>query len=82
MDTQTLTQFFLWCTVVNGAVLLLWSTACMAAPDLVYRTQARWFPVPRPTFDVMIYAFLGLFKIMFLFFNAVPYVALRIMGSG
>jgi hypothetical protein len=50
------------------------------APDLVYRTQSIWFPIPRKTFDVVIYSFLGLFKIFFLFFNVVPFVALLIVG--
>ncbi|MDH3474732.1 MAG: hypothetical protein OEM59_13685 [Rhodospirillales bacterium] len=59
---------------------MLWTTLCILAPDLVYRTQSKWFPIPRETFDVVIYAFLGLFKIFWLVFNAVPYVALLIVG--
>jgi len=50
------------------------------APDLVYRKQSRWFPIPRETFNVVIYSFLGLFKIVFLVFSVVPYVALLIVG--
>jgi hypothetical protein len=80
MDIQTLTAFFMWCTIINGALLVLWSILCMFAPDLVYRTQNKWFPLPRETFNVVIYSFLGLFKIVFLVFNVVPYVALLIVG--
>ena len=80
MDIQTLTTFFMWCTIINGALLVLWTTMCIVAPGLVYRTQRAWFPIPRKTFDVVIYSFLGLFKIFFLFFNVVPYVALLIVG--
>ena len=80
MDIQTLTKFFMWCTIINGSLLLLWSAMCILAPDLVYRTQSRWFPIPRETFDVLIYSYLGLFKIIFLAFNVVPYVALLIIG--
>jgi len=79
MDLPTLTRFFMWCTIVNGGLLVFWTAMLMAAPDLVYRTQSRWFPIPRATFDVVIYAFLGLFKIVFLVFNAVPYLALLIV---
>ncbi|MCZ6445193.1 MAG: hypothetical protein O7F17_00165 [Planctomycetota bacterium] len=46
----------------------------------MYRTQSKWFPIPRETFNVVIYSFLGLFKIVFLVFNVVPYVALLIVG--
>ena len=80
MDIQTLTTFFMWCTIINGGLLIFWTLACMFAPDLVYRTQNRWFPIPRETFNVVIYSFLGLFKIFYLVFNVVPYVVLLIVG--
>ena len=80
MDIQTLTTFFMWCTIMNGALLVLWTTMLIVAPDLVYRTQSKWFPIPRETFDVVIYSFLGFFKIVFLVFNVVPYVALLTVG--
>ena len=80
MDIQTVTRFFMWCTILNGALLLLWVTTYLLAPDLVYRTQSKWFSMPRETFDVIFYSFLGLFKIMFLVFNVVPYAALIILG--
>ncbi len=80
MDLQTLTRFFMWCSIMNGGLLLFWTTMCLLAPELVYRTQRIWFPIPRETFDVVIYSFLGLFKIVFLVFNIVPYLALLIVG--
>ncbi|MET0012097.1 MAG: DUF6868 family protein [Sedimenticola sp.] len=81
MDVQTLTSFFMWCTIIDGGLLLFWSLALMVTPDLVYRTQSRWFPIPRETFNVVIYGFLGLFKVFFLVFNLVPYLALLIVGG-
>ena len=80
MDIQTLIRFFMWCIIINGALLVFWTTMCILTPDLVYRTQSKWFPIPRETFNVVIYSFLGLFKIVFLVFNVVPYVALLIVG--
>ena len=80
MDIQTLTTFFMLCTIINGGILILLTVFFMFAPDLVYRTQSKWFPIPRETFNVVIYSFLGLFKIFFLVFNVVPYVALLIVG--
>jgi hypothetical protein len=80
MHIKTLTRFFLWCTIIDGAVLLLWTTLCILTPDLVYHMQNRWFPIPREIYNVVIYSFLGLFKIAVLLFNVVPYVALLIIG--
>lgn len=80
MDISTLTTFFMWCTVINGGLLLLWTGFLLMTPDLVYRLQSKWFPMSRETYNVVIYSFVGLFKIFFLFFNAVPYLALLIIG--
>jgi hypothetical protein len=79
MDTQMLTSFLLWCTILNGALLIFWTLACMIAPNLVYKIQSTWFPIPRETFVVIIYSFLGLFKVSFIFFNLVPLLALLIV---
>ncbi|MFH1966075.1 MAG: DUF6868 family protein [Acidobacteriota bacterium] len=70
----------MWCIIINGALLVLCSILFMFAPGLVYRTHSKWFPMPRETFNMAIYLFLGLFKIIFLVFNAVPYLALVIIG--
>ena len=80
MDIQALTDFFMWCTVINGGLLLLWTVFMMAAPELVYRTQSKFFPIPRETFNVVMYGFLGLFKVGFIFLNLVPFIALLIIG--
>ena len=80
MAIGTLTTFFMWCTIINGSLLGLWISLCIVAPDLVYRTQKKWFPIPRETYNVVMYSFLGFFKVVFLIFNLVPYIALLIVG--
>ena len=80
MDIQMLTTFFMWCTIINGSIWILWTVLSAFSPDLVYRTQSKWFSIPRETFNLVIYSFLGLFKIFFLVFNVVPYVALLTVG--
>ena len=80
MDIQTLTTVFMWCTIINGALFVYWTIMLILAPDFAYRMQSKWFPISRETFNVVIYSFLGLFKIVFLVFNVVPYVALLIVG--
>ena len=80
MDVPTLTGFFMWCSIINGGFLLLWTGFCMFAPNLVFRTQSLWFSISRENFDVLIYAFIGLYKIFFLVFNLVPFLALTIIA--
>lgn len=80
MDIEAFTRFFMWCTIINGTLLIFWIIILIVAPDMVYRTQNRWFPISRETFNIIMYSFLGLFKIVFLIFNLVPWVALLIVG--
>lgn len=80
MGIQMLTGFFMWCTIINGSLLAFWIIMQLLAPDLLYSTQKKFFPIPRETFNIIMYSFLGIFKIVFLIFNVVPYVALLIIG--
>ncbi len=81
MNIQTLTAFFKWCTIINVALFVLPAIIFIAAPDIIYNWHGQLFHMPRETFDVVLYSFLGLYKIVILVFNLVPYVALRIVGS-
>ena len=61
-----LTTFFMWCSIINSTLLVLWVVSFLTVPDLVYRTQSKFFPISRETFDIIFYAFLGFFKIIIL----------------
>jgi len=80
MDLATVRAFFLWCTVLNGALLGLSVVIVTCAGDWVYHMHDKWFSLSRDAFTVVLYAFLGGFKVLVLVFNVVPYVALCIVG--
>jgi len=80
MDIGMLTNFFMWCTIINGSIYILWAIFLVFVPDFVYRIQSKFFPISRETYNVVIYSFLGAFKLFFMFFNVVPYVSLLIIG--
>ncbi len=80
MDIPTLTQFFMWCTILNVALLIFWSVTYMVAPNLVFRLQSKFFPLSQESFTIVFYGFLGVFKIFVIVFNLVPWLALLIMG--
>lgn len=80
MGIQTLTTFFMWCTILTGSLFVLSTMILILVPDWVYRIQSRWFPIPRETYTVVIYSYIGLLKIVFLVFTVVPYIALLIIG--
>jgi len=80
MDITAIRSFFLWCTILNAGLLCLSFLILAFAGDWVYRMHTRWFPMPRATFNVVIYSFLGLYKIAIWVLCIVPYVALLIVG--
>jgi len=69
----------MWCTVINGLLLILSAAVFISAPDLMYQIQSKLFPMPQETFAVVMYVLLGLFKIIWLVFNVVPYGAMLII---
>ncbi len=79
MEIQSLTEFFKWCTVINGALLVIFYLILTLGQNWVYRMHSRLFPMKRETFTVVIYSFLGFYKIIFIAFNLIPYIALEIM---
>lgn len=79
MDLHQLTAFFMWCSIINGGLLVFWTLWLLLAPDLVYRIQTTFFPMSRDSFNLMMYGFLGAFKLAFILLNLVPYLALAII---
>ncbi|MGM0541837.1 MAG: DUF6868 family protein [Pseudomonadota bacterium] len=47
MELQALTQLFMLSSILNGGILILWTVLFMLAPDLLYRIQSFWFPIPK-----------------------------------
>ena len=83
MDIRKLTRFLLWCTIINGGLLIVsFAVFAIAGTEFVYQMHGQWFAVPRETFNATLYMFLGTYKIAILVFNLVPYVALRIVAKG
>ncbi len=80
MDIQTLTTFFMWCTILNFALLLLSSLFCICAGDWAYRMHSKLFSISKETFNVVIYSFIALYKLLVIVFILIPYIALLIVG--
>ena len=80
MDIQTVREFLMWCTIINGGLLIVSFLICASAGGLIYQVHGTFFPMSRETFNVAIYSFLGVYKVLFVALNLVPYLALLIVG--
>ena len=80
MDITHLQAFFMWCTIINAALLIFTFLIFACVGDLAYRMHSKMFAMPRETFNVTIYAAVGMYKSIWIVFNLVPYLALSIIG--
>ena len=80
MDIDSIRAFFMWCTILNFALLSLSSLVCIFFGDFSYRMNHKFFSISRQEFNIMLVSFIGLFKIFVIVFNLIPYIALVIVG--
>jgi len=81
MNIQAAKDFFKWCTIVNFILFTLSAIMILLCSDFIYSFHGQMFNMPREALDIVLYAFLGLYKIFFIVFNIVPYAALVIMAK-
>lgn len=80
MDIVMARSFFLRCTVLNFAFLLVWGLLFLFARDALHRLCGKWVRVPAEQFDVLNLVGITLYKMGAIMFSLVPCVALYLMS--
>lgn len=80
MNTETLREVLLYCTLINFGLLAFWSLLFLLPHEWMYRWQMRVFRLSGEQFDAINVSGIVLYKILALLFNLAPYLALRILG--
>jgi hypothetical protein len=80
MSIEFTRSFFLWCTVINYGILLVWFLVFAFAHDWIRRFHGRWFRLSDEQFDFLHYIGMSIYKIGILLFNLVPFVVLSIFA--
>jgi hypothetical protein len=81
MNHLSLSDFLLWCILLNYLVLLSWFAVFVLAHDWMFTLHGRWFGLTRAQFDALHYGGMAAYKVGILLLNLVPYVALRILAG-
>jgi TctA family transporter len=71
----------MWCTIINGVLLVLSTVMFILMPDVAYSMHAKVFSIPQESVGVAVYSLIGVYKIFFVVFNLVPYLALLVIGK-
>ncbi len=79
MSIETARGFFLWCSVINYLLLLVWALPIMLWRDGLYRLWCRFFRVSPEQFDMLNIGGISLYKIGIFLFNLVPCIALYLV---
>ncbi len=80
MTVELIRDVLGWCTLINISLFLTWFLMFSLAHDFVFNLHRRWFNLSLDHFDAIHYAAMAIFKMAIIFFNLVPYIALRIAG--
>lgn len=80
MTVQLLQEFFMWCSLINIGLLMAMFFIVTAAKEWTYKTHSRWFNISKASFDIILYCFLGIYKLMVWVFCIIPWIALSIIG--
>lgn len=81
MNVTLVSEFLLWCLVINYIILLWWFAAFVFAHGWMFRLHSRWFRLSEERFDSIHYTGMAIYKIGILLFNLVPYIALCIVAG-
>lgn len=79
MTVEQLTDLFKWMTVINVGVFLLTSILTILFKNFVCRIHGRLFGIDKEKVPIVLYGYLGTYRIFILVFNLVPYVSLLIL---
>ena len=79
MNIVVIKELFMWMTVIN-LVLFIWSAVmCMLLKNFIVRVHGKIFGLSPEAIRATLYGFLGLYKIVFIVFVFVPWLALVII---
>ena len=79
VNIETARAFFLWCSVINYALLVVWVLLATLGRGWLYGLSSRIFRITPEQFDLMNVAGITLYKTGIFLFNIVPLISLYII---
>jgi hypothetical protein len=79
MSIEIARSFFLWCSVINYAILLVWVALATLGRDWMCRLLSRLYRVSTEQFDMLNLGGITLYKTGILLFNIVPCISLYLV---
>lgn len=65
-----------WCSLINVALMMISFVIICGAREWVYKVHSKWMPITEEQFNGLIYGIFGIYKILIIVFNIVPWLVL------
>lgn len=79
MSIEIMKEFFGWMALIN-LVLYIWTAVmCIAARKYIQHKHGKWFGLSPEAINAFLYGYLGLYKVVFIVFVLVPWIALTLI---
>lgn len=79
MNHGVLLHFFIWTTLINYGILILWFLIYLLAGKQIYRLHSKWFPMSEERFHSNMYGGMMIYKVGIMLFSLVPLIVLHIV---
>ncbi|WP_353142128.1 DUF6868 family protein [Acinetobacter pragensis] len=79
MNITQISDFLLYCMLINYIILMIWFIAFIFAKDWMKRLHGQWFQISDQQFDAIHYGGMAVYKIGILLLNLTPYIALNML---
>ena len=69
-------EWLKWCCIINGLILTAMSILMPLFSDFSYSIHSKfWFSGTKEDHKRIMFSFMAAYKLLFMFFNVVPYIA-------
>ncbi len=79
MNIEILSQFFMWCSIINLGASLLVLVVVSIGKNKVYKIHSKLFNVSEEKAAETIYSSMINYKTIIFVFNIIPYIAIQII---
>jgi len=79
MNIEMMREFFGWMTLINLGLFIFTAIMSAGCRGLIYKVHGNMFGLSEETTNKALYYFLAFYKIVFITFNLIPWIALTIM---
>ena len=79
MNLDQFTEFFKWMTIINIGFLVLSSVLIILLKNVTCKMDGKLFGRKEESVALVAYGYLGIYKVLILIFNIVPYISLLLI---